>query len=43
MASLPHNQSGGVRFAEPYEKVDVVGQRKSLAFTLVTLLGNVSS
>jgi len=27
MASLPHNQSGGVRFSEPYEKVDVVGER----------------
>ena len=29
MASPPHNQSGGVRFSEPYEKVDVVGQRNA--------------
>ena len=37
-----YNQSGGVRFSKPYEEVDVVGQRKPLAFTPVTLLGQVS-
>ena len=33
---------GSLFFSEPYEEVDVVGQRKSLAFTPVMLLGQVS-
>ena len=33
---------GNFVFPEPYEEVDVVGQRKSLAFTPVMLLGQVS-
>ena len=32
----------GEWFSEPYEEVDVVGQRKSFASTPVTLLGQVS-
>ena len=34
--------TGGVWFSEPYEKVYVVGQRKSQVFTPVMLLGQVS-
>ena len=37
-----YNQSGGVCFSETYEEVDVVGQRKPLAYTPVTFLGQVS-
>jgi len=40
--SLPTISSGGVLLSEPYEEVDVVGQRKSLASIPVTLLGQVS-
>ena len=40
--ALPTISSGGVWFSEPYEEVDVVGQRKSFTTTPVTLLGQVS-
>ena len=37
VVSPPDIRSGEVQFSEPYEEVDVVGQRKSLAFIPVTL------
>jgi len=40
--SLPTISSGGVGLSEPYEEVDVVGQRKSSASIPVTLLGQIS-